>query len=359
MVPGAVAVAASCRNRDPDALAAAMMAGYEVMVRFGQAIGGPSILYRGIWPTYFAAPLGIAAMAARLLDLDARQCAHALALALMRAAPGVGHHNAATTARWLAVGQAAEAGLTAALAARAGFTCDLALLDGGFLPGIYGVKPDAAVLTADLGERFGLGEVAFKPWCAARQTMAATQALIELVGSGVAADAIAQVTAFVPPPHCRMIDHGVTVGDRASFLTSLPYRLALAALAPHAAWEVGQAPREVPHDIRAFMGRIAVRADEALLSIFPSQWPARIEVMTSSGRHERTVTDVPGDPARPFGAEAVREKFCRFVAPVIGADGAAQMLEYAFGLLNGQTDAARLLHRIEELGGAGQHRQPK
>jgi 2-methylcitrate dehydratase PrpD len=359
VVPGAVAIAAACRNHDPDALAAAMMAGYEVMVRFGQAIDGPSILYRGIWPTYFATPLGIAAVAARLLGLDAQQCAHSLALALIRSAPGVGHHNATTTSRWLAVGQAAEAGLSAALAARAGFTSDLGLLDGGYLPGIFDLKPNIAVLTEGLGTQFGLGEVAFKPWCAARQTMAATQALIEIIRSGVAADSITQVTAFVLPQHRRMIDRGVIVGDRASFLTSLPYRLALAALAPHAAWDVGQAPANVPDDVLGFMDRVVIAPDEALLSNFPSQWPARIEVMTSSGRYERTVTDVPGDPARPLDAGDVQEKFHRFVAPVIGPKASAQMLERAFGLLNGQIEAARLLHQIDTFGSIHQPGETK
>ncbi len=359
VVPGAVAIAAACRNSDPDALAAAMMAGYEVMVRFGQAIDGPSILYRGIWPTYFTTPLGIAAVAACLLGLDAQQCAHALALALIRSAPGVGHHNVATTSRWLAVGQAAETGLSAALAARAGFTSDLGLLEGGYLPGVFDLKPNMAVLTEGLGKQFGLGEVAFKPWCAARQTMAATQALIEIIRSGVAADSITQVTAFVLPPHRRMIDHGVTGGDRASFLTSLPYRLALAALAPHAAWDVGQAPVTVLDDVLAFMDRVAIAPDEALLSNFPSQWPARVEVMTSSDRYERMVTDVPGDPARPFGAGDVREKFHRFLAPVIGTEASAQMLEHAFGLLNGQIEAAGLLHQIDELGGIHQRDETK
>src|SRR5215468_1811987 len=258
VVPGAVTVAAALRNRDPYALAAAMMAGYEVMVRFGQAIDGPSVLYRGIWPTYFATPLGIAAVAARLLDLDARQCAHALALALIRSAPGAGHHNLMTTSRWLAVGQAAEAGLTAALAARAGFTSDLGLLEGGYLPDVFDVTPNVPVLTEGLAGRFSLEEVAFKPWCAARQTMAATQALIEVIGSGVAADTITHVTAFVLPPHRRMIDHGVTIGDRASFLTSLPYRLALAALTSQAVWDVGQAPADVPNHLRTFMDRVSV-----------------------------------------------------------------------------------------------------
>ena len=51
---------------------AAIIAGYEVMTRLGRAIDGPTILYRGIWPTYFAAPFGVAAVVARLLQLDAR-----------------------------------------------------------------------------------------------------------------------------------------------------------------------------------------------------------------------------------------------------------------------------------------------
>jgi 2-methylcitrate dehydratase PrpD len=354
VVPSAIAIAVALRRRDPEALAAAMTAGYEVMVRFGQAIDGPSSLYRGIWPTYFATPLVVAAVAARLLGLDAQQCAHALGLALARSAPGVGHHNAPTTSRWLAVGQAAEAGLAAALAVRAGFTSDLGLLDGGYLPGVFQVNSNLGVLTAGLGNAFKLGEVAFKPWCAARQTMAATQALIEIIGSGVAAETITQATAFVLPPHRRMIDHGVTLDDRASFLTSLPYRLALAALAPHAAWDVGQAPAAVPDDIRAFMGRVAVAPDEALLSNFPSQWPARVEVVTSSGRHEHTVTDVPGDPARPFDENAVRDKFRRLTGPVIGAAAAAQMLACALGLFDGESGVARLFHLMEQASDARQ-----
>ena len=99
VISGAIAAAAGLPSRDsaaaaaPGALAAAMIAGYEVMVRLGQAIDGAAILYRGIWPTYFTAPVGMAAVAARLLGLDARRVAHALALALTRAAPGVGHHG--------------------------------------------------------------------------------------------------------------------------------------------------------------------------------------------------------------------------------------------------------------------------
>jgi len=161
VVPGAIAVAAACRNRDPNTLAAAMMAGYEVIVRFGQAIDGPSILYRGIWPTYFAAPFGAAAVAARLFKLDDKQTANALATALIMAAPGAGHHAAPTTARWLAVGHAAGRGLQAALSAGAGFTSDVKLADGDFLKNIFGITLNAALLGSGSGG-LALSQTSFK-----------------------------------------------------------------------------------------------------------------------------------------------------------------------------------------------------
>ena len=161
VIPGALTLAAATPEAKADDVIAAILAGYEAMTRLGRAIDGPTALYRGIWPTYFAAPFGIAAVAARLLGLDAQAAANALALALTLAAPGVGHHNAQTTARWLAVGNAARNGLAAALAAKAGFTSDLKLIEGNFLSGVYGVTPDGAALTSGLGEqpRAGAGVV--------------------------------------------------------------------------------------------------------------------------------------------------------------------------------------------------------
>ena len=101
------------------------------------------------------------------------------------AAPGAGHHAAPTTARWLAVGHAAGRGLQAALAAGAGFTSDLKIADGDFLKNIFGIAPNAALLGGGSAGR-RLSQSSFKPWCAARQTMAATQALKEILAEGVA-----------------------------------------------------------------------------------------------------------------------------------------------------------------------------
>ncbi len=345
VIPAALVIAAMRGEADTDAVCEAIVAGTEAMVRLGAAIGGPGILYRGIWPTYFAAPFGVAAVAARLCELDPRQTAHALALALALASAGVGRHNAATTARWFAIGNAARNGLAAAQAAGQGFTSDLGLLDGGFLQGAYGITADIDAFARDLGERLALDDTSFKPWCAARQTMAATQALREVIVDGIAAESIASITVHVQPPTLKMIDHGVTPGDRASHLTSVQYHLALAACDPEALFDVGHASAALSPQVQDFMGRISVEADAALLVHYPKAWPARISVRTSHGVREKTVVHVPGDPRRAFDERAVCDKFCRATAG-LDAGRAARLLERCRAAFEARRWPADLIEEI-------------
>jgi 2-methylcitrate dehydratase PrpD len=123
-----------------------------------------------------------------------------------------------------------------------------------------------------------------------------------------------------------MIDHGVVAGDRASHLTSLPYCLAVAAVAPQLAFDVQQSPPELPPAVRSFMARIKVEADEGLLGDYPLIWRGRVGVVAGETRHERLVTHVPGDPARPFDRAQVREKFSSFVGPALGEQNAKHIL---------------------------------
>jgi 2-methylcitrate dehydratase PrpD len=327
VIPAAISMARVMRAPNADDVIAAILAGYEVMTRLGRALDGPAILYRGIWPTYFAAPAAVAAVIVRMLRLGARDAANALALALTLATPGVGHHNAASTARWLAVGHAASNGAIAALAAQQGFTSDLKLIEGNFLSGIYGITPDIAALTDGLGDGTVLREVSFKPWCAARQTMAATQGLREIIDGGIAADSISEVHAFVLPPHLKMIDHGVVAGDRASHLTSLPYCMAVAAIAPQLAFDVQQSPPELPSAVGAFMEKVKVEPDESLLMDYPQRWRARVRIVTGAHAREVEVTEVPGDPTLAFDRSLVEGKFRRFVTAAAGGPEAEDALK--------------------------------
>ena len=347
VIPGALTLARAWQA-DPSDVMAAMIAGYEAMTRLGGAIGGPHVLYRGIWPTYIAAPVGMAAVTARLLRLEAGQTAHALALALTLAAPGVGHHNAATTARWFAVGNAARNGLTAALAAQAGFTSDLKLLESGFFANVYSVTPDLTALTQGLGQPM-LPRISFKPWCAARQTMAATEALRGLVADGLRPDDMTGIRVAVLPPHQKMIDHGVIAGDRASHLTSVQYQMALAACQPDNVYGLAQSPRDLSPVLRSFMARITIDGDDKLLAAYPDAWPARIAVTTPAGPRHADVMHVPGDPERPFDWAQLTEKFRRVVSPVLGPEKADGMPARIVESLDDRTSLMRLVDNVNDI----------
>ncbi len=342
VVPAALTIAASL-GRGGAALGEAIAVGYDAMVRLGAALGGPSILTRGIWPTYLAAPFGVAAVASRLLGLTEEQAGHALAIALILASPAVGRPGGATTSRWLAIGNAARNGVTAALSAQSGFTGDLRIFEGEFFSSIYGLSPNPAPL---LDDRPVLSDVSFKPWCAAKQTMAATQALREIIEERVPPWMMSNLVVGVPPPHLKMVDHGVVAGERASYLTSVSYQMALVALHPDATIDVRQTPESVPAEIRDFMAKVSVRADEDLLRHYPKSWPAHVVVRTAGARREKLVLHVPGDPERPFDESQVVAKFWRLVAPLVG-ERAAGLLERCLNVLD--EGPAALLGEIGQL----------
>jgi 2-methylcitrate dehydratase PrpD len=355
VIPVALLIASTLPQADIGEMTAAIIGGYEAMTRFGAAINGPDALYRGIWPTYFAAPLGAAAVAAGMLRLDERQTAHAFALALTVAAPSVGQHHAATTSRWLSVGIAARNGLTAAFAAKSGFTSDVDVLQSRLFPEVYGIEPDLARISDGWNGMPGFVQVSFKPWCAARQTMAATQALRELIDSGLAASDIMKITVSVLPPHLKMIDHGVKVHDRASHLTSLPYQMAVGALRPENQLDISQSRGAVPEALQSFMALIEVSGDAALLADYPAAWPARVAITTASGLRERLVRHLPGDPERPFTEMDVAGKFRGLVEPAMGEQGAQRMLQLSMTALHSPDSVMGIMQELNKIDAAARN----
>src|SRR5712691_9538617 len=165
--------------------------------------------------------------------------------------------------------------------------------------------------------------------------MAAAQALREIIEEGVPPSTMSNLVVCVPPPTLQMIAHGIVAGERASYLTSVSYQMALVALRPDATIDVRQTPESVPAEIRDFMAKISVRADEGLLRHYPKSWPAHLVVTTASARHEKLVLHVPGDPERTLDESQVSAKFWRLVAPLVGDQASEELLRLANGALDG------------------------
>jgi 2-methylcitrate dehydratase PrpD len=223
----------------------------------------------------------------------------------------------------------------------------LRLFEGEFFGAVYRVTPNVEALADAPADRPALPETGFKPWCAARQTMAAAQALLEIVESGVPPREISEVLVSVPSLHLGMIDHGIAAGDRGSHLTSVSYQVALAALAPETMLDVGGAPDRVPAEILAFMEKVAVEADDELLRHYPASWPARVRVTSSAGKREKLVTQVPGDALRPFGEAQVAGKFRRVTDALLGQRAAGDVLRLSLSALDGDDGPGSLLGEIE------------
>lgn len=345
IAPAVALLAAAEPPAEPDRLADALWVGIELLARLGVAIGGPRVLYRGVWPTYFAAPVGVAAAAARLYALDAAQAANALSIALTFTSGGTGRFAAGKTPRWLLHAQAVRSGLVAARAAREGYAGDTDLLDRPWLKDTHGLEAEPEALTAGLGEASVYADLSLKPWCSAKQAIGAVAALRALLDEGLRPEAVRAIRVRVPPAYARMIDAPADPARRSSTFASVRYQLALAAFAPASLFDVERADLPWDERITAFMAKIAVAPDEGLQAHYPRRWPAALDVETDIGPLAAEVVEAPGDPApeRRLDDAALAEKAHRILDPELGAARADALIGAARAALDEPAAAARLV----------------
>jgi 2-methylcitrate dehydratase PrpD len=344
VVPVALTLAATSATPKAKDLAQALAAGYEAMTRLSLSVSGATILYRGVWPTFFTGPVGAAAVASVLLGLDAGKTADALAIALTLSSGAAGGHGEASP-RWVLLGQAARSGVFAALAAAKGYRGDRTLLDGDWLQRTHGIAADPAPLIAPSAGAIGM--ISYKPYCSAKQGMAAIDGFRQLL-SDISPDDIASVRVAVPPSYAGMIGHRHAGKGRIERITSCAYQLALAAYRPDLLDDVIRPDLTRDARIAAFMPRVEVVADAALAAYFPRLYPARVEITLTDGRNLSTlITDATGDPARSLGEDAVRAKFHRLTDPVIGHDAAKSLASSALAATTNDAALAALSAAIE------------
>src|SRR5437899_607752 len=156
--PGAPTIAAAlalaqARGASGEAFFRAVIVGYEISTRIAAAMGRAHYKY---WHnTGTIGCFGAAGAAAELLGLDAKRFAHALATAATFAAGLQQAFRMDSMSKPLHAGRAAEAGVTAALAAGEGVTGALDVLEGdaGFGRAM-GAAPDWERAFATLGDDF-------------------------------------------------------------------------------------------------------------------------------------------------------------------------------------------------------------
>jgi 2-methylcitrate dehydratase PrpD len=326
VVPVALRLAAHLRAFDSERVAGAIWVGAEITTRLGLAINGPQVLYRGIWPTYLAAPVGAAAAAARMLDLDEARAARALSLALMLIAGGVGRIHGAPSGRWFLYANAVAGGVAAAFAARADYTGDAELLDKNWLADTHGIALDRDVLIDKLGATSVYSSLSMKPFCSAKQAIAAVEAFCALLQEGVRVDAIDKVRVRVPKAYAAMIAPRAVAGARQSTIVSVAHQMALAALAPQRLYDVDRSTAHDDDAVTRLAAKIEAIPDPTLEAFYPQHWPADVEVESGGQIFRRRVVAARGDPEHPLDGAALDDKAHRVLDPLLGAACVAEWL---------------------------------
>ncbi len=294
VVPAVIAAAELAGTSGAPTLAS-VVAGYEVMLRVGAALGASAHRRAGWHATGTAGTVGAAVGAACALELDADRIAEAIGHAVAQAAGNWAFIGDGAMAKPLQAGNAARAGVLAALAAAEGFrgaAHALEAADGGFYS-IFG--GDAAAVTRDLAPYLIL-EVATKPYPCCRTVQSAIDAVLRL---RPARDGRAHVRTFAI---CIEQNGFFAEGDvmRAPF--SLP--LVIAAALHDGRVDFDTFTPQSLAALRDAERRITWAIDPELDALYPETWAAEVH----AGDRQVRVLHALGDPRNPMSIEQMTAK---------------------------------------------------
>ena len=351
VVPVALMLAAQLQNFDTDEIASAIWVGTEIMTRIGVAARGPQILYRGIWPTYLAAPVAAAATAARVLGLSRTRTGHALSLAFMLSAGGVGRIHGAPSGRWFLYANAVTGGVAAAEAAHTDYRGDLDLLDKNWFSDTHGVALDRDRLMDELGEGSVYPALSIKPFCSAKQAIAAVEAFRGIVADEkLDSGTIAKIRVRVPPAYAGMIATRAEAGARQSTMVSVAHQIALAALKPELLYEVDRSAPAMDPEVKQFAAMVDVVPDPSLAPLYPLRWPAEVEIDAGGKTFARRVVGAAGDPDNPLSSAQIDNKAHRVLDPLISAARVVEWLTICHAGLQGHAELRTLATAFADIG---------
>lgn len=330
--PAALATAEAV-DASPQAFLSAAVAGYEVMLRVGEALGPEH--YAVFHTTGTAGTLGAAVASGRLLGLEEGQMLWALGNAGSQAA-GLWQFLAdGAMTKQLHTAKAAFNGMLAACLAAEGFTGprEILLGESGMLRAMTSAGVGTAgrpaptrdgwrkTLLAGLevtGERgesvavraYKTREVSLKYHASCRHTHPSVDALLKLMDDhGLEAADLEKIRAFIYSGAWeRLKDVEMVNAWAAKF--NLPFCLSQAALRGRLGLDAFTSSYLHDPQVRDIMGRVEVAVDPELDRYYPRQWAARVAVETADGRTLEAEVRAPrGDPDNPLSAGQVWDKF--------------------------------------------------
>jgi 2-methylcitrate dehydratase PrpD len=308
VIPAALAIA-EWKQLSGKELITAIVAGYEVCYRIGEAVS-PSHYY--YWHnTATCGTFGSAVAAGKLLGLDEEKMIYALGNAGTQAAGLWEFIVDGAMTKQLHTAKAAMNGVMAALLAEKGFTGPRKILEGdrGFFNAMS-EKFDASRITEGLGQEFKILENSFKIHASCRHTHHAVDLLIDVYNEQQPAfEEIESVTVDSYQVALNITDNDNPQTQYAAKF-SLQFCSALALLKGSASLNDFNETLLWDSEIRDLAKKVKVRANPQIDASYPNQWGAAVEVRLANGETIKKQTDFPkGDPENAVTGGELLEKF--------------------------------------------------
>lgn len=320
----------------------AVVIGYEVACRVGFAIQPSPQRHRQVWGMGTWESLGCAAAASKLLGLDLEKAVWAVGIAgSSTPVPSLRktvHNKHGVFSAKNQFGWAAEVGIWAALLASKGFTGPPDILEGddGFWAIAGSDRFDENSVLADLGKRFAITELSFKPYPCCRWNQFAVEAVkralkdVSVDPLGVKSITIKMPSRMIGFPHSNKEPKTMTDAE-----FSVPYSVAIAILnvPPGLLWYTKEQLDD--RTLRSLIEKVVFEADEEADKEFPEKITVSVSIQTDDEVYSATVSDPKGEPTNPMSDEELREKFLGLANPVIGEKNSKE--------------AVTMLERLEQL----------
>ena len=325
VVPAALAMAER-EGRSGMELLQAVTLGYDLCCRFLLALGPDLVRATHRSAEGTSATFGSAAAAASLARLDEKRMRYALSYAAQQVS-GVWSWDRDTEHVEKAfdfAGMGARNGVTAALMVQAGFTGVDDVLDGEHnMLVALSTEPKPEEMLAGLGSRFFVSETAIKTFSIGYPIQAPLDAFLTLRRTyGLTVGNVDRIVVRLPADGARIVDNSAMPDVNCQYIIAVALVDGTVSFSDSHSRERMDDPQ-----VRAVKARVQLVADRTLMNPDAPR-SGMVEVTLRDGRTVSHFTrHAPGTKENPLDTEGVNQKARELIAPVLGAERTAAIIE--------------------------------
>jgi 2-methylcitrate dehydratase PrpD len=293
-----------------------VVAGYEVVIRLGKALGPENSYRQGFHPTATCGTLGSSVVASKVMGLNQERMVSAMGIAGSQAAGSMEYLAQGAWTKRFHAGWAAHSGMIAAQLAKKGFRGPTSIIEGrdGFLHA-YSNGADQNKVLEGIGSGFEILRTSVKPYACCRYMQPPIDGVLKIAKENdLQPDQVEKVRLGLLragfPLIADPIEKKYCPESLVDAQFSMPFGAAVAILYHKAGLREFHLSKIRSKAVRQVMRKVECFIDPDLDKTFPKQWCATAEILTGDGRSYFTKIEYPkGDPENPLTWDEVIDKF--------------------------------------------------